>query len=97
MGTAGPEAVQVVPEEPPTGPDVALLFHDAGTEVDQFVRQGFDRAVTDFDLTPRIRSTSSAGAASELQRLSRLDPDVVLVATIQTDVDSVARDHPDVQ
>jgi basic membrane lipoprotein Med (substrate-binding protein (PBP1-ABC) superfamily) len=96
MGTAGAAAARLV-SGGSTGPEAVLMFHDAGTEVDQLVRQGFERAVADFDLDPRVRSASAEGAVRELEQLSRLDPDVVLVGTIQTDVDAVAPDHPDVQ
>ena len=96
VGTAGAATARLVSGEQ-TGPEAVLMFHDAGTEVDQLVRQGFDRAVAEFDLDTRIRSASAEDAVVELQRVSRLDPDAVLVGTVQTDVDEVAPDHPDVQ
>jgi basic membrane protein A len=78
-------------------PRIGLLFHDAGTEVDATIRRAFDRATADYDLSPVVRTADSAHAPRALQRLSTENVDLILVMTIQTDVDPVARRHPDIR
>jgi basic membrane lipoprotein Med (substrate-binding protein (PBP1-ABC) superfamily)/DNA-binding SARP family transcriptional activator len=93
----GAVAVSAVGDDSVSAPRVGLLFHDAGTEVDQEVRAGFDQAVADHDLVATVRSASPAGAARELRKLAARQLDVVIVLTIQTPVAEVARRHPETQ
>ena len=76
-------------------PRVALLFHDAGTEVDQQARSGFDASLRDFDVVGQVHHADAEGAFAEGERAAE-SADVVLVLTIQTDVELLARRHPDV-
>ena len=80
-------------DEPPT---VGLLFHAAG-EVDQLLEAGFDRGVADFGLLAIERDTSVESAETALEALSAESPDLIVVATLATDVPAIASLHPDVR
>ncbi len=81
-----------------SAPRIGLLFHDAGTEVDASIRRAFDRAMADYDLSSVVRTAEPAEAAERaLRSLSTENVDLILVMTIQTDVDPIARRHPDIR
>jgi basic membrane lipoprotein Med (substrate-binding protein (PBP1-ABC) superfamily)/DNA-binding SARP family transcriptional activator len=81
----------------PDAPRIGLLFYNAGTEVDAGIREAFDHVVTTYDLTPVVRVPGPEGAVPALRRLSAENVDLILVCTIQTDVDEVARRHPGIR
>lgn len=86
-------AALAFPERPPTA---GLLFHQAG-RVDELIELGFDRAVDDLGLVAVVRDTSIEGAQAALEALSAKQPDIICSFTLATDVDAVARRHPDIR
>ena len=82
---------------PPPEDHVALLYHGAGTEVDDAIREGFDLAAVDYGVAPSIHVADPEDAEQQLRKVAADDPDLLLVQTIQTDVAGVAAEHPDTQ
>jgi basic membrane lipoprotein Med (substrate-binding protein (PBP1-ABC) superfamily)/DNA-binding SARP family transcriptional activator len=98
LGTAaGAAALTTRPGTAPDAPRIGLLFSNAGTEVDASIRAAFDHAVAAYDLTPVVRVAEPEEAVPALRRLSAEQVDLILVCTIQTDVDAVARRHPGIR
>jgi basic membrane lipoprotein Med (substrate-binding protein (PBP1-ABC) superfamily) len=75
---------------------VALLYNGDGLFTASLIIQGgFDRAVTDFGLTPRKLSVTSGSTADEAMRtVSQDGAGLVVVAAVDANVDAVAPAFP---
>jgi basic membrane protein A len=74
-------------------PHATLFFHE-NSPVSALIEDGFDRAVTDFGLTPARVVAREPDSGVELVEVAA-DQDVVVEFSLATDVESVARTRPD--
>jgi len=76
------------------GPLTVTLFYHGDGEVSELIEAGFVRATSEFGLVgSQVVVDPSANA--ELDEISDGGEDVVVVAALETDVETVAREHPD--
>ena len=85
--------IGIVGLDDPDSPRVTLFYNDAG-EVSDLVEAGFDRAVSDLGLISQEVDVIDPGDDTLLDEVAT-DQQVVIDWTLETDVDSVARAHPD--
>jgi basic membrane lipoprotein Med (substrate-binding protein (PBP1-ABC) superfamily)/DNA-binding SARP family transcriptional activator len=76
-------------------PRAALLFHNAGSEFDEVIENGFDRAVADFGLTGSDHGVHDTEVASKLRELSEQGQDLIMELTVESHVDRLAPQFPD--
>ena len=81
----------------PPPPRAALVFHDAGTEFDEVIEDGFDRGVADFGLTGTDHGVDETEVARTLRELSEQGQGLIMELTVESRVEEIAGQFPDTQ